>query len=153
AYQVGHVILHLSTVKSSCLPVCSGHRKVEALSSVNYTPYTRATIERAPQWSLMPEELREAVGVVSQVLPFRTNQYVLDELIDCRRVRDDPICRLNFPHRTMLAEDEYVAIRDHMAANDEVGLARTVRSIRERMNPHPAGQATHNVPTLDGAPV
>ncbi len=118
-----------------------------------FTPYNRATIKRAPQWGRMSEELREAVDVVSQVLPFRTNQYVLDELIDWDNVPDDPIYRLNFPLQSMLADDEYIALRKVMATKDKAEIAQMVESVRERMNPHPAGQMTHNVPELDGTPV
>jgi hypothetical protein len=51
--------------------------------------------------------LQEAVQVVSHVLPFRTNEYVLDQLIDWNNIPDDPIYRLTFPHRDMLAPDDY----------------------------------------------
>lgn len=123
------------------------------MSLAKYTPYNRVTIQRAPQWDRMPEELREAVNVVSHVLPFRTNRYVLDELIDWSNVPDDPIFRLNFPHQEMLEDNEYIALRAFLAAEDETGTERMVQSIRTRMNPHPAGQLTHNVPELDGVPV
>lgn len=79
-----------------------------------FTPYNSKTILRAPQWGRIPEELREAVMVVSQILPFRTNRYVLDELIDWDNVPDDPIFRLNFPHRAMLDEgDKELASTEH----------------------------------------
>lgn len=118
-----------------------------------FTPYNNKTIQRAPQWALIPEELREAVMVVSQVLPFRTNKYVLEELIDWNRIPDDPIFRLNFPHRTMLDEGDYTALRDAIAAGNKVETQALVHKLRERMNPHPAGQQTHNVPELDGETV
>ncbi|KFL49751.1 lysine 2,3-aminomutase [Burkholderia pyrrocinia] len=119
-----------------------------------FKPYTRHTVSQSPQWQLLPGELREAVDVVSRVLPFRVNPYVLNELIDWDKVPDDPIYRLTFPHRDMLKDDEYVAIRDliHEGA-DEARIEAVVRRIRLRMNPHPAGQLTHNVPYLDGVPL
>ncbi|MEN3364671.1 MAG: hypothetical protein V7606_1945, partial [Burkholderiales bacterium] len=61
---------------------------------VKFKPYTRQSIHQAPQWELLTEDLREAVQVISHVLPFRTNQYVLNELIDWSNVPDDPIYRL-----------------------------------------------------------
>ncbi|QMU71601.1 KamA family radical SAM protein [Streptacidiphilus sp. P02-A3a] len=118
-----------------------------------FTPLNSETVQRAPQWKRLSEELREAVTVVSQVLPFRTNQYVLDELIDWDNVPDDPIFRLTFPHRTMLVDADYTALRDTIASGDEVATALRVRRLRARMNPHPAGQQTHNVPELDGEEV
>ncbi len=123
------------------------------MSSDKFTPYNRNTIRRAPQWESMSLEHREALEVVSHVLPFRTNKYVLDELIDWQNIPDDPIFRLNFPHRTMLAEEDYAALRELTAAGDKAEIAARVNKIRAEMNPHPAGQATHNVPELDGSSI
>ncbi|MEU3570292.1 lysine 2,3-aminomutase [Kitasatospora sp. NPDC036755] len=119
-------------------------------SPAKYKPYNRSSIKRAPQWDRIPQDLREAVEVVAHVLPFRTNQYVLDELIDWNRIPDDPIFRLNFPHRTMLEPDDYTALRDLLRSGDKQQLAKQIFEIRNRMNPHPAGQLSHNVPQLDG---
>ncbi len=119
-----------------------------------FKPYTRQTIHQAPQWARMPEELREAVQVISHVLPFRTNEYVMNELIDWDKIPDDPIYRLTFPHRDMLAADEYERLRDLVLSGaDEQAINKEVWQIRMRMNPHPAGQMTHNVPMLNGAPL
>ena len=43
---------------------------------------------------------RLAIRAVAAVLPFRTNSYVVDELIDWDAVPDDPIYRLVFPQPT-----------------------------------------------------
>lgn len=122
-----------------------------------FKPYTRQTIKQARQWNWLPEELQEAVQVVSHVLPFRTNDYVLERLIDWNNVPDDPIYRLVFPHRDMLPAQEYTALRDLVLAaperRDEAAIAKLVHSIRMRMNPHPAGQMTHNVPRVNDAPL
>lgn len=118
-----------------------------------YQPYNRRSITRSPYWSKLDPELREAVDLISQVLPFRTNDYVLSELIDWDAVPDDPIYRLVFPHATMLAGGEYQNLRSASASGDAGRLATTIASLRRSMNPHPAGQLTHNVPTLDDHPV
>ncbi|WP_206952468.1 KamA family radical SAM protein [Trinickia acidisoli] len=119
-----------------------------------FKPYTRQTIGQSPQWQLLSTELREAVQVVSRVLPFRTNQYVMDELIDWNNIPDDPIYRLTFPHQDMLSPSEYAHLRALvLEKKDEAAIEEAVRAIRMRMNPHPAGQMTHNVPFMDGQPV
>ncbi|MEW6344140.1 MAG: lysine 2,3-aminomutase [Paraburkholderia sp.] len=119
-----------------------------------FKPYTRQSIRQAPQWMNLPAEQQEAVDVVSRVLPFRVNPYVLAELIDWDKVPDDPIYRLTFPHRDMLRESEYATLSDLIASGaQESEIDRLVHSIRMRMNPHPAGQMTHNVPYLDGVPL
>jgi hypothetical protein len=52
---------------------------------------------------LRPEE-RLAVRAVATVLPFRTNSYVVEHLIDWDAAPDDPIYRLVFPQPDMLPE-------------------------------------------------
>ena len=93
-----------------------------------FKPYTRQTISQAPQWQHLPEPLREAVQVVSRVMPFRTNQYVMDELIDWKHVPDDPIYRLTFPHQDMLSPAEYSNLRDLvLVRKDEAAIEDAVR--------------------------
>src|SRR5690606_4067465 len=48
-------------------------------------------------------DLRLAHRAVAAVFPFRTNAYVVDELIDWSAASDDPIFRLTFPQPGMLS--------------------------------------------------
>src|ERR1041385_2979130 len=114
-------------------------------------PYTAKSFIDSPHWSKLPYDLQEALAVVSKVLPFRTNEYVLQNLIDWRQIPDDPMFRLTFPHREMLDAEEYEQLRDLVIERpDEQAAAKLVDKIRRRMHPHPGGQQTHNVPMLDG---
>ena len=88
---------------------------------------------------------------VSAVLPFRVNDYVIDNLIDSESVPNDPIFQLTFPQRGMLQEADFRHMRDLVvkgASEAEIKLAAA--EIRGRLNPHPAGQMELNVPRLDG---
>ena len=49
---------------------------------------------------------------VSAVLPFRVNDYVIDNLIETTDLPDDPIFQLTFPQQGMLDEDDYKHMRD-----------------------------------------
>lgn len=124
------------------------------MSNQKFKPYTRQSIRQARQWQWLPPDQQEAVQVVSHVMPFRTNEYVMEQLIDWSRVPDDPIYRLTFPHRDMLPIEEYRTLRDLvMVKQDDAAIAAYVHQIRMRMNPHPAGQMTHNVPRVNDAPL
>ncbi len=119
---------------------------------------TRSNIEKFPRWSSLDHDLREAAEVVSLVLPFRSNEYVCNELIDWDRVPDDPIYQLTFPQRGMLSDDQFDRVRRarDAAETDESKkpeLEAEINRVRAELNPHPAGQMTHNVPRVDGAPV
>ena len=107
-------------------------------------------IAKAPQWAGVPREVREGVEVVGNVLPFRTNSYVLEELIDWSRVPDDPIFQLVFPQRGMIHDREYAEVAALLRSGAPAEqLTETVTRIRLGLNPHPAGQLTHNVPSVD----
>jgi KamA family protein len=119
-----------------------------------YRAVTRANVDQLPQWSALPKELREAIEVVSAVLPFRTNNYVVEELIDWRRVPDDPMYQLTFPQRGMLSDEDYETVAELIRTDaPREALDAEVNQIRLALNPHPAGQMTHNVPHLNGEPL
>jgi KamA family protein len=121
---------------------------------VKFKPFTRQSVIHARQWQWMAPDLQEAVQVVSHVLPFRTNEYVMEQLIDWNNIPDDPIYRLVFPHRDMLVPAEYQQLRELVLyKKDAAATAKLVHQIRMRMNPHPAGQMTHNVPRVNDAPL
>jgi len=96
-------------------------------------------------------ETKLRIRAVAAVLPFRTNQYVLDELIDWDDVGQDPIFRLVFPQPDMLAPHELRTVTNLLRTGaPPAGLASAVREIRAGMNAHPAGQTDENVAVWQG---
>ncbi|WFE40902.1 lysine 2,3-aminomutase [Micromonospora sp. WMMD998] len=99
----------------------------------------------------MPEEYVHDLRVVSSVLPFKVNQYVVDELIDWSAVPDDPIFRLTFPHRDMLPPDLYDHLSAlHLSAADPGVIRKAARDAHARLNPNPGDQLEANVPIHRG---
>ena len=72
-----------------------------------YRPIDLRNVAEIPQWETLDPDVRDAMAVVGQVLPFRTNQYVVEHLIDWSRVPDDPIFQLVFPQQAMLEAEEF----------------------------------------------
>jgi KamA family protein len=102
---------------------------------------------------LTPDE-RLAVRAVATVLPFRTNSYVVENLIDWDAAPDDPIYRLVFPQPDMLPAADVRRLADMISGGaPEAGLRAAVHEIRMRLNPHPAGQLLLNAPHLHGRPL
>lgn len=92
-------------------------------------------------------EMIETIDAVAHVLPFRVNDYVLDNLIDWHNVPDDPMFQLLFPQEGMLdevttAELRALGRRGWPAADTR----RLTTEIRLGLNPHPSGQMYLNVP-------
>jgi KamA family protein len=134
---------HGTTSRPASPQVIAGERRFEV--------YTKHTVGQIPQLSALPADLRHEVEVLAQVLPFRVNRFVLDELVDWTAVPDDPMFRLLFPQRDMLDPSDFRKMSDAVsrgAGRDE--RERIAWSVRQHLNPHPAGQQEHNVPMLDG---
>jgi len=97
---------------------------------------------------------RLAVQAVATVLPFRTNAYVVEQLIDWDAAPDDPIYRLVFPQADMLPQADVRRIAGLLANGAPDGEVRAVaHEVRMRLNPHPAGQLALNIPDLPDGPV
>ncbi|WP_242891626.1 KamA family radical SAM protein [Actinomadura litoris] len=90
-----------------------------------------------------------ATRAVATVLPFRTNAYVIEELIDWSAAPDDPMYRLVFPQEDMLPAADVAHLSDLLrreAPKAEVEAA--AHAVRMRLNPHPAGQMELNIPSF-----
>lgn len=112
--------------------------------------FTERQLEQIPQVKRLSVEQRRAMHAVAQVLPFRVNRYVIDELIDWDNIPDDPIFQLTFPQRGMLAEEDFARVATLLDAGADAATIRAVAGeIRASLNPHPAGQQLLNVPRLE----
>jgi KamA family protein len=122
--------------------------------NTRFQVFTERQIDRIEPLQELSEEQRFTMRVVANVLPFRVNQYVIDELIDWSDVPDDPIFQLTFPQQGMLAPEDFDRMADALRnGTDRAGITRLAREIQASLNPHPAGQQEMNVPMLDGEPI
>jgi KamA family protein len=111
-------------------------------------------IDNIPQLKKLSEKERFALKVVSNVLPFRTNNYIIKNLIDWEKVPDDPIFQLTFPQQDMLSEEHFGMMAELLKGNhSQEEIKNTAEKIRRELNPHPAGQMTLNVPKFEDGPV
>ncbi len=118
------------------------------MAQENYTGYSLHNFRQIPGVASLPQEALRAIEVVGRVLPFKTNNYVTDQLIDWSRVPDDPIFTLTFPRREMLDRRHYAYLSQLMETDaPPATIKETIGSIRLSLNPNPAGQE-HNVPTM-----
>ncbi len=110
--------------------------------------YTLQNYRSIPQMDAVSETIKRDIDIVGRVLPFKTNNYVVDELIDWDNVETDPIFTLNFPRRGMLSKRHYDAVARLVDAGaDKADIDHRIQQIRLALNPNPAGQE-HNVPYL-----
>lgn len=116
---------------------------------MKYQAYTLSNYREIPQIASLGAQELEAIEVVGRILPFKTNNYVVDELIDWNNIPADPIFTLTFPRAEMLRPEHYAAVKSALDDNlPEAEMSELVRKIRLSLNPNPAGQE-HNVPEMD----
>ncbi len=103
------------------------------------------------QFRALPQEMQFDIRVVASVMPFRVNEYVINELIDWNNIPADPVFRLMFPQKEMLKVHDFELMaglhRQGAALSD---IKKAAREIQLGMNPHPAGQQAMNLPMIDG---
>ncbi len=97
----------------------------------------------------LTKEEQYAIEIVGSILPFKVNNYVIDELIDWDDVPNDPIFHLTFPQMGMLKKNHFKDIA-HARKKHNGEIEEIVKKIRYELNPDPAKQNKFNIPVLEG---
>lgn len=127
---------------------------ISKMEEPTYKSYGLNNFRDIPQLRRLTEEQLLNIEVVGNILPFKVNDYVVNELINWDDVPNDPIFRLTFPQKEMLRPEHFDRMKTALQNGAGKNEIRTIANeIRSTLNPHPAGQLEHNVPTLDGEPL
>ena len=125
-------------------------RKI-ALFPERYKSHLLHNFRDIPQMKYLSEEQKFDIEVVGNILPFKANNFVVNELIDWDNVPEDPIFTLTFPRKDMLLPEHYDEMAGLLKSGAEKAeIKQAADRIRMALNPHPAGQIDHNMPILDG---
>lgn len=99
----------------------------------------------------LSDEEKFSIEVVGNVLPFKVNNYVINELINWENVPNDPIYTLTFPQKEMLQPHHFEKVANALKENlPKPEFKELVNEVRMDLNPHPAGQMEMNVPEIEG---
>ena len=118
---------------------------------MKYKAYTIRNFRTIPQMKTVPESTKKEMEIVARVLPFKSNSYVVEQLINWANYKHDPIFKLTFPVKEMLSEAHFSEIEQAVNAGlPEEEIRQLCDRIKMQLNPHPAGQIALNIPTMDG---
>jgi len=110
---------------------------------------TLANFRDLPQMQVFSEEKLFEMEVVGNVLPFKSDNYVIEQLIDWNNIPNDPMFVLTFPQKGMLLPNHYEKMASTLRKGaDKKEIQQVANEIRLQLNPHPAGQMELNVPVL-----
>jgi len=117
-----------------------------------YKAYQLANMDKNPELqTYVSQEEIEDMKVVAHVLPHKVNNYYNQQIIDWENYKFDPGFRLVYPQKEMLPSSLFDIVKDYLETfSDKEEQKIFLNSIRLKLNPHPAGQKTHNVPIMDG---
>ena len=136
---------------SQQIPLTENGWTVAPESNPRYKAYHLDNFRMIPQIEALTHSQIFDIEVVGRVLPFRTNNYVTDELIDWQDIPNDPFFVLNFPQKDMLKSQHYNKVATSLISGaGPRRIQKLVDSIRYDLDPHPAGQLKDNRPTLNG---
>src|SRR5215831_6453082 len=123
-----------------------------SLMHPKYQAYSLKTIFKNERVSrALSADQKFAIQVVGRVLPFKVDNYVIDELIDWSNIPDDPIFQLTFSQRGMLSDRQFNMVADALRRGEpEDKLTVLANAIRRELNPNPAGQMEQNIPEMNG---
>lgn len=116
-----------------------------------YKAITLSNFRKTPQIEhFLTEEEKFEIEVVGHVLPFKANNYTVNQLINWENYQNDPIYTLTFPRKDMLKPKHFQEMADALISGaKKPELKLIANKIRLELNPHPAGQLEQNLPILD----
>src|SRR5579885_1684523 len=110
-----------------------------------YKSYTLSNFREIPQIRNLSKQLQFEMEVVANIFPFKANNYVVEQLIDWKKVPNDPMFILTFPQKGMLQPRHFNKMASALRKGiDKKEIQKIANKIRLHLNPHPAGQMEQN---------
>ena len=93
---------------------------------MKYTTYMLHNFKDIPQIKKLPDEKIRDIEIVGTVLPFKSNNYVVENLIDWSKVPDDPLFIQTFPQKDMLLPEHYQKMKSVLESTaDKAEIRKT----------------------------
>ncbi|MTI32498.1 KamA family radical SAM protein [Xanthovirga aplysinae] len=117
---------------------------------MKFKSYNNLSFKKTDYYNRLPPKEKEAFDILSTVFHFKTNNYVLEKLIDWKNVETDSIYRLIFPRKEMLNPADYEQLTlMHKAGISMESLGPFIETIRKKMSPK-LKYPEKSIPKLNG---
>ena len=117
---------------------------------MKYKIYNLHNFREIPNLNKLTRQQKFEIQVTAHVIPFKTNNYIIDELIDWNNIENDPVFTLNFPTKDLLNYEQFEKIARLITdRSDKTEINKAVNDIWLQLNSNTTDQIDHNVPELD----
>ncbi len=112
--------------------------------------YNIYNFKEIPQLKKLSRKQIHEIEIAARIIPFKTNDYVINNLIKWSNYKYDPIFLLNFPTRELLSNEHYEQIDFLVRKEDDKSrLSKAIHKIWLQLNPHPGDQLIYNIPEMN----
>jgi L-lysine 2,3-aminomutase len=94
---------------------------------MKYTAYSAKSFRNSRYFNYLSEARQREFTITTQVLHFKVNNYVLDNLLDWDNLKQDPMFTLLFPQKSMMLAQDYQRIADSIHFNAPEYLVKLAR--------------------------
>lgn len=103
---------------------------------MKYISYSNLSFKKTVYYDRLSKAQQNEFDILSKVFYFKTNNYVLEHLIDWENLETDPLFRLNFLHKNMLGETDYQCLLNIYQSGAEMAdLKPFIDLIRKKTTP------------------
>ncbi|MEG0162466.1 MAG: lysine 2,3-aminomutase, partial [Mucinivorans sp.] len=115
---------------------------------MRYKSYALHNFREIEQINKLKPEQIEAIEIVGRIFPFKTNNYVVENLIDWLDPPNCPVYTMTFPRKEMISNAQYLELKTLLSSQaDSDTVKELITKIRLSLNPNPADQE-YNIPML-----
>lgn len=97
---------------------------------------TRDNFKEIEQIKKLPKHIQKEIEIVGYVFPFKTNMFVINELIDWDNYKKSPFFLLHFPQKEMISNRDYCLLEEVLKTNDTCKINKVIKDIRSNSSPN-----------------
>lgn len=117
---------------------------------MKFQAYNSSSFTKNPYFSKIPDKEKNEFLVLSLVHHFKTNNYVLENLINWSKVPADPIYKLVFPRKEMISNSDFELLRDLQHSGQNGNLITELAGIIKKKLAPKFVQASESIPYFEG---
>lgn len=102
---------------------------------MEYITYNSESFKKSRYFCLLSEQYQKEFNILTKILHFKVNNYVLDNLISWDDLENCPIYKLCFPQKGMVLDEDYRRLENRIAHSGSDGISLAALYARRKLYP------------------